>query len=48
MWPATWNHKISKCIAEFHPEERATLVVLLWKSFIGDIGISSMMKKILK
>ena len=28
IWLVNQNHKISKCIAEFHPEERANHVVI--------------------
>ena len=28
IWPVNRNHKISKCMAKVHPEERATHVVI--------------------
>ena len=33
IWLVNRNHKISKCMAEFHPEERATHVVIQGNEF---------------
>ena len=43
IWLVNRIHKVSKYIAKFHPEERATHVVIQWKSVVGIIGFWFMM-----